>query len=85
MASSNDLVTVPRSGLPIAHMRNVYRVGDVERRLDKLPPKEHEGLRSTYERMLEKGPSASRSSPRGCPRWTICTTTCPTSPRCSTT
>jgi len=26
-------------------MRSLYRVGDVERRLDKLPPKEHEGLR----------------------------------------
>ena len=41
MSSSNDLVTVPRggiprSGLPIAHMRSVYRMGDVERRLDKL-------------------------------------------------
>ena len=67
MASSNDLVTVPRSGLPIAHMRNVYRVGDVERRLDKLPPKEHEGLRSTYERMLEKGPERFQVKPSGLP------------------
>ncbi|MGD9832739.1 MAG: AAA family ATPase [Piscinibacter sp.] len=67
MASSNDLVTVPRSGLPIAHMRHVYRVGDVERRLDKLPPKEHEGLRSTYERMLEKGPERFQVKPSGLP------------------
>jgi ATP-dependent Lon protease len=67
MASSNDLVTVPRSGLPIAHMRNVYRVGDVERRLDKLPPKEHESLRSTYERMLEKGPERFQVKPSGLP------------------
>lgn len=67
MASSNDLVTVPRSGLPIAHMRNVYRVGDVERRLDKLPPKEHETLRSTYERMLEKGPERFQVKPSGLP------------------
>jgi len=67
MASSNDLVTVPRSGLPIAHMRNVYRVGDVERRLDRLPPKEHESLRSTYERMLEKGPERFQVKPSGLP------------------
>ncbi|MBP5989766.1 MAG: AAA family ATPase [Piscinibacter sp.] len=67
MASSNDLVTVPRSGLPIAHMRSVYLVGDVERRLDKLPPKEHEGLRSTYERMLEKGPERFQVKPSGLP------------------
>ena len=72
MSSSNDLVTlprsgIPRSGLPIAHMRSVYRVGDVERRLDKLPPKEHEGLRSTYERMIEKGPERFQVKPSGLP------------------
>ena len=72
MSASNDLVTlprggIPRSGLPIAHMRNVYRVGDVERRLDKLPPKEHEGLRSTYERMIEKGPERFQVKPSGLP------------------
>ena len=72
MSASNDLVTlprsgIPRSGLPIAHMRSVYRVGDVERRLDKLPPKEHEGLRSTYERMIEKGPERFQVKPSGLP------------------
>ncbi len=67
MASTNDLVPMPRSGLPIAHMRSVYRVGDVERRLDKLPPKEHESLRSTYERMIEKGPERFQVKPSGLP------------------
>ncbi len=67
MTSSNDLVPMPRSGLPIAHMRSVYRVGDVERRLDKLPPKEHESLRSTYERMIEKGPERFQVKPSGLP------------------
>ena len=67
MASSNDLVTVPRSGLPIAHMRSVYRVHDVEKRLDKLPPREHETLRATYERMLEKGPERFQVKPSGLP------------------
>ena len=38
----------------IAQMRAVYRVDEVERVLTKLPQKEHENLRSTYERMLEK-------------------------------
>jgi len=67
MSASNDLVALPRSGIPIAHMRSVYRVGDVERRLDKLPPKEHEGLRSTYERMIEKGPERFQVKPSGLP------------------
>ena len=67
MTSSNDLVPMPRSGLPIAHMRSVYRVGDVERRLDKLPPREHESLRSTYERMIEKGPERFQVKPSGLP------------------
>jgi ATP-dependent Lon protease len=67
MSASNDLVTLPRGGIPIAHMRSVFRVGDVERRLDKLPPKEHESLRSTYERMLEKGPERFQVKPSGLP------------------
>jgi ATP-dependent Lon protease len=72
MSASNDLVTLPRgsfprSGMPIAHMRSVYRVGDVERRLDRLPPREHESLRSTYERMIEKGPERFQVKPSGLP------------------
>lgn len=53
--------------IPIAQMRQVYRRDDVERRLNKLPDKDHEGLRSTYERMLEKGPERFQVKPSGLP------------------
>ncbi|HMM84449.1 AAA family ATPase [Azohydromonas sp.] len=65
MSSSHELVPVDRPAIPIAQMRNVYRVGDVEKRLAKLPPKEHESLRATYERMLEKGPERFQVKPAG--------------------
>jgi len=70
MTSSKDLVTLtppPVGGIPIARMRSLYRVDEVGRRLDKLPHKEHEGLRSTYERMLEKGPERFQVKPSGLP------------------
>jgi len=67
MGSSNDLVPLGKSGIPVALMRSVYRLGDVERRLGKLSPKEHESLRSTYERMLEKGPDRFQVKPSGVP------------------
>ena len=75
MSLSNELVTVAATslhrvaaaGLPIARMRSVYRVDDVGRKLGKLPPKEHEGLRATYERMLEKGPQRFQVKPSGLP------------------
>ena len=70
MSTSNDLVPVPRAparGLPIASMRSVYRVHDVEKRLDKLPQREHESLRATYERMLEKGAERFQVKPSGLP------------------
>jgi ATP-dependent Lon protease len=67
MGSSTELVAVSRSALPIAQMRRVYRTDEVERRLGKLPPKEHEGLRATYERMLEKGPERFQVKPSGLP------------------
>jgi ATP-dependent Lon protease len=54
-------------GIPIAKMRSVYRCADIERRLQKLPAKEHESLRSTYERMLEKGPERFQVKPSGLP------------------
>ncbi|MEP7102281.1 MAG: AAA family ATPase, partial [Burkholderiales bacterium] len=65
MPASNDLVTVSsRHGcMPIARMRNLYRIEQVGAKLDKLPQKEHEGLRSTYERMLEKGPERFQVKP----------------------
>ncbi|GIX22794.1 MAG: ATPase AAA [Caldimonas sp.] len=65
--SSHDLVPVKDTTIPIAHMRSVYRLSDVERRLDKLPQKEHEHLRATYERMIERGPERFQVKPSGLP------------------
>ena len=69
MSSSHELVPVGAQcpGIPIARMRSVYRVADVGRQLDKLPKKEHETLRSTYERMIEKGPDRFQVKPAGLP------------------
>ncbi len=53
--------------IPIAKMRSVYHCADIERRLHKLQPKEHESLRNTYERMLEKGPERFQVKPAGVP------------------
>ena len=65
MGASTDLVTIKGSGIPIARMRSVYRIDDVGRKLDKLPQQEHENLRSTYQRMLEKGPERFQVKPSG--------------------
>ena len=69
MSSTTDLVPIhgARGHIPIAQMRVVFQPHEVERRLDKLPPKEHESLRSTYERMLEKGPERFQVKPSGLP------------------
>jgi ATP-dependent Lon protease len=48
-------------------MRAVYHVDAVNQRLHKLPPQEHEGLRNTYERMLERGPERFQVKPSGLP------------------
>ncbi len=53
--------------LPIAHLRDVFRPHEVERKLAKLPGKDHENLRSTYERMLERGPERFQVKPSGVP------------------
>jgi ATP-dependent Lon protease len=71
MSSCTDLVPV-QSGefngrIPIAHMRSVYSVDEVEKRLGKLPSRDHESLRATYERMLEKGPERFQVKPSGLP------------------
>lgn len=70
--SSHSLVpSSPAIPLPIAQMRSVYRADDVERRLVKLQSsgteREHEGLRSTYQRMLERGPQRFAVKPSGVP------------------
>ena len=67
MSTSTDMVTLQGCGIPIARMRTVFQLGDVERRLDKLPAREHETLRATYERMLEKGPDRFQVKPSGLP------------------
>jgi ATP-dependent Lon protease len=53
--------------LPIANLRHVFRPHDVERKLAKLPNKDHENLRTTYERMLERGPERFQVKPSGVP------------------
>jgi len=57
--------------LPIARVRSVYSTADVERKLDKLQhnseAREHDSLRSTYERMLERGPERFQMKPSGIP------------------
>jgi ATP-dependent Lon protease len=60
---------VPQSGLklPIANVRRVFHLHEVERKLAKLPPREHESLRATYERMLERGPERFQVKPSGVP------------------
>ena len=68
---STDLVpSAGRGGFSVARMRSVYRCDEVERRLTKLPAKEHEHLRNTYERMLEKGPERFQVKPSGLPAMT---------------
>jgi ATP-dependent Lon protease len=57
----------PGLKLPIANLRNVFRPHDVERKLAKLPAREHENLRATYERMLERGPERFQVKPSGVP------------------
>ena len=69
MSAETGLVPVSHlgHGLPVARMRAVYRLDEVEKRLDKLPQREHESLRATYERMLEKGPERFQVKPGGLP------------------
>jgi ATP-dependent Lon protease len=53
--------------IPVARMRSIYRLEEVSQRLEKLPAHEHESLRSTYERMLEKGEARFQVKPSGLP------------------
>ncbi|HVZ43310.1 MAG TPA: AAA family ATPase [Ramlibacter sp.] len=67
MESRNLVAQTPGLKLPIANVRNVFRPHDVERKLAKLPAREHEALRATYERMLERGPERFQVKPGGIP------------------
>ena len=53
--------------LPVASVRSVFRPHEVERKLAKLPDRDHETLRTTYERMLERGPERFQVKPSGLP------------------
>jgi len=66
---SRSLVPHPAPGLklPIANVRSVFSPRDVERKLAKLPARDHESLRATYERMLERGPERFQVKPSGVP------------------
>jgi ATP-dependent Lon protease len=69
-STSHDLVALTAAeggSIPIARMRSLYRLHEVEKRLTRLPPKEHESLRTTYERMLEKGADRFQVKPSGLP------------------
>ena len=60
----------PTLKLPIAQMRSVFLPEDVERKLAKLQgpeAREHESLRATYQRMLERGPERFQVKPSGVP------------------
>jgi len=65
--SSALAVRAPGPTIGVARMRSLYRLGDVEQRLDKLPARDHEGLRATYERMIEKGGERFQVKPGGLP------------------
>jgi ATP-dependent Lon protease len=68
MQSSRSLVPQGQGlKLPIANLRHVFRPHDVERKLAKLAAREHENLRATYERMLERGPERFQVKPSGVP------------------
>lgn len=70
--TSNSLVPhTTNFQLPIAQVRSVFQRDDVARRLAKLQSsgdqREHESLRHTYERMLERGPERFQVKPSGVP------------------
>lgn len=71
MESIQVVPQAPAFTLPIANVRQVYRTADVERKLDKLQhhgeSREHDSLRATYERMLERGPERFQMKPSGIP------------------
>ena len=69
MAAANDPSHETRTPrIPIARMRSLYRLDAVSQRLAKLQQQqEHEGLRNTYERMLEKGAERFQVKPAGLP------------------
>lgn len=66
---SRSLVAQPSPAfkLPVASVRSVFHKHDVERKLATLPERDHDNLRSTYQRMLERGPERFQVKPSGVP------------------
>lgn len=70
MESIQVVPQAPTFTLPLARVRSVYQMADVERKLGKLKnseSREHDSLRATYERMLERGPERFQVKPSGIP------------------
>lgn len=69
--TSHSLVPSLNVGLPIARMRQVFQPREVERKLHALQndggDREHDALRKTYQRMLERGPERFAVKPSGVP------------------
>ncbi len=70
MESRSLVAQTPAFQLPVAQIRSVFSTHDVERKLAKLPEREYENLRSTYQRMLERGPDRFQVKPSGVPTMT---------------
>ena len=72
--TSTSLVPSMGLGLPIARMRQVFQPTAVEKKLHALQnsgnEREHESLRNTYQRMLERGPERFAVKPSGVPDMT---------------
>lgn len=65
---SRSLVPQPSPfHLPVAQWRRVFEPDDVERKLAKLQDHDHDALRATYQRMLERGPQRFQVKPSGMP------------------
>jgi ATP-dependent Lon protease len=66
-----DLVTLSQAttfSLPVASVRNVFNIREVQKKYDKLPnDRNNDSLRNTYERMLERGPQRFQVKPSGIP------------------
>ncbi len=67
MESRNSVPQSSSFHLPVAHMRRVFQPDEVERKLAKLQDHEHDSLRATYQRMLERGPQRFSVKPSGIP------------------
>jgi len=67
MESQSLIPFSPSVSIPIARTRTVFQPEDVQRKLSKLPEREHENLRSIYQRMLERGPVRFQVKPAGVP------------------